>query len=54
MFESRISAGAMEKSPETNATEKPDAISSWSHDTEGHVEQCVERLCELANKTTQQ
>ena len=32
MFESRISAGAKEKLPETRATEKPDAetISSWS------------------------
>ena len=43
MFESRISAG------------KPDAdISSWSKDMEGHAKKCVERYCELANKTTQQ
>ena len=56
MFESRISAGAMEKVPETKATEKPDAetISSWSYDMEGHAKKCVERYCELANKSTQQ
>ena len=43
MFESRISAG------------KPDTdISSWSKDMEGHAKKCVERYCELANKTTQQ
>ena len=29
-------------------------ISSWSHDMEGHAKKCVERCCELANKTTQQ
>ena len=56
MFESRISAGAMEKLPETKATEKPDAetISSWSCHMEGHAKKCVQRYCELANKTTQQ
>ena len=29
-------------------------ISSWSYDLEGHAKKCVERCCELANKTTQQ
>ena len=29
-------------------------ISSWSYDMEGHANMCVERYCELANKTTQQ
>ena len=29
-------------------------ISSWSYDLEGHAKKCVERYCELANKTTQQ
>ena len=29
-------------------------ISSWSFDMEGHAKKCVERYCELANKTTQQ
>ena len=29
-------------------------ISSWSYDMEGHTKKCVERHCELANKTTQQ
>ena len=52
MFESRISAGATEKLP---CSGKLDAnISSWSYDMEGHAKKCVERYCELANKTTQQ
>ena len=56
MFESRISAGATEKLPETKAMMKLDAetISSWSCDMEGHAKKCVERYCELANKTTEQ
>ena len=29
-------------------------ISSWSYDTEAHAKKCVERYCELANRTTQQ
>ena len=29
-------------------------ISSWSYDMEGHAKKCVERYCQLANKTTQQ
>ena len=28
-------------------------ISSWSYDMEGHAKKCMERYCELANKTTQ-
>ena len=28
-------------------------ISSWSDDMVGHAKKCVERDCELANKTTQ-
>ena len=50
MFESRISAGATEKLP---CLENPN-ISSWSYDMEGHAKKCVERYCDLANKTTQQ
>ena len=48
-------AGTKEKLP-TRASGKPDAetISSWSCDMEGHTKKCVERYCELANKTTQQ
>ena len=55
MFESRISAGAKEKLP-TRASGKLDAetLSSWSYDMEGHATKCVERYCELANKSTQQ
>ena len=55
MFESRISSGAKEKLL-ARASGKPDAetISSWPYDMEGHAEKCVERCCELANKTTQQ
>ena len=52
MFESKISAGAVEK---LSVSLKSDAhISSWSNDMEGHAKKCVERCCELANKTTQQ
>ena len=50
MFESRISAVRTEKLPYSENFR----ISSWSHDMEGHVQKCVERYCELANKTTQQ
>ena len=52
MCEFRISAGAVEKQPSTG---KLDAyISSWSYDVEGRAKKCVERSCELANKSTQQ
>ena len=56
MFESRISAGAVGKLSETRAPGKPGAntICSWSYDMEGHAKKCVERYCELANKTTEQ
>ena len=50
MFESRISAGRTEKLPYSENFR----ISSWSYDMEGHAKKCVERYCELANKTTQQ
>ena len=50
MFESRISAGATDKLPCSENL----SISSWSYDMEGHAKKCVERYCELANKTTQQ
>ena len=49
MFESRMQK---EKLPSSG---KPDAdISSWSYDMAGHAKKCVERYCELANKTIQQ
>ena len=50
MFESRISTGATEKLPCSENLR----ISSWSHDMEGHAKKCLERYCELANRTTQQ
>ena len=50
MFESRISALITEKLPFPQHLR----ISSWSYDMEGHAKKCVERYCELANKTTQQ
>ena len=50
IFESRISAGATEKLPCSENLR----ISLWSYDMEGHAKKCVERYCELANKTTQQ
>ena len=46
MFESQISAERTEK--------LPNSISWWSYEKEGHAKKCVERFCELANKTTQQ
>ena len=56
MFESRISAGAMDKLQEAKAPEKRETntISSWSYDMEDHVKKCVETYCELAKKTTEQ
>ena len=50
MFESRISAGGLDKLPFPQNIR----ISSWSYDMAGHAKKCVERYCELANKTTQQ
>ena len=50
MFESRIFAERTEKLPFPQNLR----ISSWSYDMEGHAKKCVERYCELANKTTQQ
>ena len=50
MFESRISAGGLEKLPFPQNLR----ISSWSYDMAGHAKKCVERYCELANKTTRQ
>ena len=50
MFESRISAGEAEKLPFPQNLR----VSSWSYDMVGHAKKCVERCCELANKTTQQ
>ena len=50
MFESRISAGGVEKLPFPENLR----ISSWSYDMVGHAKKCVERYCELANKTTRQ
>ena len=50
MFESRISAGGTEKLPCSENIR----ISSRSYDMEDHAKKCVERYCELANKTTQQ
>ena len=48
MFESRISAGGVEKLPFPHNIR----ISSWSYDMAGHAKKCVERYCELANKST--
>ena len=52
MVESRMSTEGIEQ---FNYSEKSEAnISSWSYDMEGHAKKCVDRYCELANKTTQQ
>ena len=50
MFESRISVEGSEKLQFPQNIR----ISSWSYDMVGHAKKCVERYCELANKTTQQ
>ena len=50
MFESRISAERKEKLPYSENLR----TSSWSYDMAGHAKKCVERYCELANKTTEQ
>ena len=50
MFEFRSSAGATEKIPCSGNL----CISSWSYDMEGLAKKCVERYCEVANRTTQQ
>ena len=46
MFESRTSAGGVEKLPFPQNLR----FSSWSYDMAGHAKKCVERYCELANK----
>ena len=46
MFESRISAGGLEKLPFPQNIR----ISSWSYDMAGHAKKCVERYCELSNR----
>ena len=51
MFQSRISAGFKEQLP---CWKLDSDISSWSYNMEGHAKKCMERYCELGNKTTQQ
>ena len=52
MFETRIPAGAAKR---LHSSKRPEAnISTWSYEMEGHAKKCVERYCELANKTAQQ
>ena len=48
MFESRISSVRIEKLPYS----ENHRISSWAYDMEGHAKKCMERCCELADKTT--
>ena len=52
MFESRISVGATEKLPSWR--KRQPNTTTWSYDMEGHAKKCVDRYCEVANKTTQQ
>ena len=49
MFEPRISAVRTEKLLYSENFR----ISSWSYDMDSHAKECVERYCELSNKTTQ-
>ena len=53
LLESKISAGAAGATEKLPCSENL-CISSWSYDMEGHAKKCLERYCELANKTTQQ
>ena len=50
MFKSRISAGATGKLLSSENRN----VSTRSYDMEGQAMKCVERYCELANKTTEQ
>ena len=50
MFESRISAGRLEKLPFPQNLR----ISSWSYDMAGHAKKCVERYCEQDDSATLQ
>ena len=50
MFESRISAGAVEKLPYSQNL----CISSWSYVIKDHVKKYAKRYSELTNRTTQQ
>ena len=52
MSESRIPAAAIEKL--LYSGKLGGDISSWPYDMESHARKCVERYCELSNKTTQQ
>ena len=52
MFESRISAGALEKLPGWERLHAKTV--AWSCDMEGHAQKRVDRYCELANKKTEQ
>ena len=56
MFETIISTGAKEKSPQADAPRIPETntISSRSYDMKGHAKKCVESYGELANKTNEQ
>ena len=52
LFESKMSAGGVDKLPHSEKSEAN--ISSWSCDMDGDAKKCVERHCELANKSIQQ
>ena len=56
MFESWISASAVEKLPEANAPGKLETNtgSSWPYDMEGHAKKCVERYFEFASGAVEQ
>ena len=51
MFQSRVSAGAIEK---LHGCEKSHANTiAWFYDMEGHSKKCVERYYEVAKKTVE-
>ena len=54
MFESRISAERVKNYHSLKIFVFLHGLMTWSYDMAGHAKKCVERYCELANKTTQQ
>ena len=50
MFESRISAGSIEKLP--GSGELDANFSSWSYDMEGHAKKCVEKILRTGKRNS--
>ena len=46
----QVFLGSTQRESETNKTNCDRKVRSWSYNTQGHAQKCVERYCELANK----